>query len=82
MSFYRRAILVIVLFSAAAINTVFVLADSRAGASTQLSPHTFFLVDNICEGHLKNKLSRCKSNDFHKSDFYINHKGASLQFLW
>ncbi len=80
MNFYRRATLVIALFCAAAINTVLVVADSKADTLAQLGPRPFFLVDDMDEGPLKNKLSQCKSNNFQKSDFSIGHRGAALQF--
>lgn len=46
----------------------------------QLGPRPFFLVDDMDEGSLKNKLLSCRKGPFKKSDFSIGHRGAPLQF--
>ena len=48
--------------------------------SVQLGPRPFFLVDDMDEGSLKNKLQQCANGPFSKSDFSIGHRGAALQF--
>ncbi len=85
MNLYCRAFIVIALFAAALINTSFLIADVKAAnvknsESIQLGPRPFFLVDDMDEGALKDKLNQCKAGPFHKSDFSIGHRGAALQF--
>ena len=46
----------------------------------QLGPRPFYLVDGLDAGSLKNRLSQCKDGPFHKTDFSIGHRGATLQF--
>jgi glycerophosphoryl diester phosphodiesterase len=48
--------------------------------SVQLGPRPFYLVDDMDEGALKDKLNACKSGPFKKSDWSIGHRGAPLQF--
>lgn len=48
--------------------------------SVQLGPRPFFLVKDMDEGALKDKLSRCEKGPFKKTDFSIGHRGAALQF--
>lgn len=45
----------------------------------QLGPRPFYLVDQMEEGPLKDKLQSCKSGPFYKTDFSIGHRGAPLQ---
>ena len=46
----------------------------------QLVPRPFFLVDDMSEGALKNKLKSCANNVSRKTEFSIGHRGAALQF--
>lgn len=46
----------------------------------QLGPRPFFLVNDMDEGALKNKLLACEKRPSKKSDFSIGHRGAALQF--
>ncbi|MCU4676620.1 glycerophosphodiester phosphodiesterase family protein [Catenovulum sp. 2E275] len=39
-----------------------------------------FLVDQMSDGELKNKLAQCKDNHFYKTDWSIGHRGASMMF--
>lgn len=48
--------------------------------TVQLGPRPFYLVDDMDEGALKNKLNACKAGPFKKSDWSIGHRGAPLQF--
>jgi len=48
--------------------------------SVQLGPRPFFLVQDMDEGPLKDKLESCSRMVFRKSDFSIGHRGAALQF--
>jgi glycerophosphoryl diester phosphodiesterase len=47
---------------------------------TQLGPRPYYLVDNMDEGRLKDKLASCSEKDQQPSDFSIGHRGAPLQF--
>ena len=48
--------------------------------SVQLGPRPFFLIQDMDDGALKDKLSRCEKGPFRKTDFSIGHRGAPLQF--
>lgn len=54
-------------------------ADSKP-ANIQLGPRPFYLVENMDEGALKEKLLSCQAGPFAQSDFSIGHRGAPLQF--
>jgi glycerophosphoryl diester phosphodiesterase len=47
---------------------------------TQLGPRPYYLVDNMDDGPLKDKLASCSEKDPQPSDFSIGHRGACLQF--
>ena len=64
---------------AAASATVMVSAQER-DAGIQLGPRPFFLVNDMHEGPLKDKLLSCAKGPFRRSDFSIGHRGAALQF--
>lgn len=49
-------------------------------SSIQLGPRPFFLVNDMDEGPLKERLQACKNGPFYKTDFSIGHRGAPLQF--
>lgn len=48
----------------------------------QLGPRPFFLINDMSESPLKDKLSRCakKIKKFKATDFSIGHRGAGMQF--
>ncbi|MFV8817207.1 glycerophosphodiester phosphodiesterase family protein [Haliea sp. E17] len=48
--------------------------------SIQLGPRPFFLVADMDESALKNKLESCSEGPFRRTDFSIGHRGAPLQF--
>ncbi len=50
--------------------------------SVQLGPRPFYLVDQMSEGHLKDRLQECvaKTKKYRQHDFSIGHRGAALQF--
>ena len=52
----------------------------RKKASVQVGPRPFWLVDDMDEGPLKERLQSCKVKKFKPSDFSIGHRGAPLQF--
>lgn len=49
-------------------------------SETQIGPRPFYLVEDMDEGELKEKLKSCESGPFFKSRFSIGHRGAPLQF--
>ncbi len=46
----------------------------------QLGPRPFYLVDDMDESALKNKLKQCENGPFYRTEFSISHRGAPLQF--
>ena len=48
--------------------------------SIHLGPRPFFLVEDMDESPLKEKLSQCSEKSVSKRDFSIGHRGAALQF--
>jgi glycerophosphoryl diester phosphodiesterase len=48
--------------------------------SVQLGPRPFYLVDRMSPGPLKERLQKCESGPFRKSDFSIGHRGATQLF--
>jgi glycerophosphoryl diester phosphodiesterase len=57
-------------------------ATSQTGhdASIQLGPRPFFLVNDMRDGPLKERLRACANGPFRRTDFSIGHRGAALQF--
>ncbi|MEZ9720702.1 glycerophosphodiester phosphodiesterase family protein [Vibrio splendidus] len=51
-----------------------------AAEPANLGPRPLFLVNNMDESPLKNKLLSCSEGPFHRSDFSIGHRGAAMQF--
>lgn len=49
-------------------------------ANVQLGPRPYYLVEDMDEGPLKEKLLSCSEDPIKKSDFSIGHRGACLQF--
>lgn len=49
-------------------------------AQVNLDQRPFFLVDQMDEGKLKDKLMQCKKGPFFRTDFSIGHRGAALKF--
>ena len=58
------------------------LTVHAAQSSVQLGPRPFYLVDQLEEGELKDKLAACVANieRYRHHDFSIGHRGAALQF--
>jgi glycerophosphoryl diester phosphodiesterase len=46
----------------------------------QLGPRPYYLVDELDEGDLKDKLESCKNEPKSTSSFSISHRGAPLEF--
>lgn len=54
--------------------------DRHRRDNVQLGPRPFYLVDDMDDGWLKDRLESCADGPFHPSDFSIGHRGAALQF--
>lgn len=54
--------------------------QERQDPGIQLGPRPFFLVNDMHEGPLKDRLRACANGPFRRSDFSIGHRGAALQF--
>lgn len=48
--------------------------------NVQLGPRPYYLVNDMDEGPLKDKLASCSEGPFHTTPFTISHRGAPLQF--
>lgn len=55
-------------------------SNRNQDASVQLGPRPFYLVEDMDESGLKQKLQSCKKGPFKTTDFSIGHRGAPLQF--
>lgn len=55
--------------------------DIREGRNAvHLGPRPLWLVDDMAEGPLKEKLQSCQGKPMRRTDFSIGHRGAPLQF--
>jgi glycerophosphoryl diester phosphodiesterase len=54
--------------------------NHRPAENVQLGPRPFFLVSDMEEGPLKQRLQSCATERFRPSRFSIGHRGAPLQF--
>ena len=50
--------------------------DGDRGASVQVGPRPFYLIDKMSPGPLKRKLEQCSEGPFYKTDFSIGHRGG------
>lgn len=50
------------------------------GHSVQLGPRPYFLVEDMDESGLKAELQQCSEGPFRRTDFWIGHRGAAMQF--
>jgi len=48
--------------------------------NVQVGTRPFFLIENMDDGELKDKLQSCKEMPSSKSDFSIGHRGACMQY--
>lgn len=46
----------------------------------ELGPRPYYLIDQLPDGELKDKLKSCENMDFKTTPFSIGHRGAPLQF--
>jgi len=77
-----RQIVLIAVFSGIIFNTVVATEknSNAADSNIQLGPRPYFLINNMDEGELKDKLQSCSKKQFKKTDFSIGHRGAGMQF--
>ncbi len=54
--------------------------SSHPDTIASLGPRPLYLVDDMEKSPLKDTLAECSAGPFHKTDFSIGHRGASLQF--
>lgn len=50
------------------------------GPNIQLGPRPFFLINEMEDGPLKEKLQACAQRPFRRTNFSIGHRGACMQF--
>jgi len=74
---FRRSALTAALFILT--NVAPAAAQSVPLPEAQIGPRPFYLVDNMKDGALKEKLSQC-TGPFRKTNFSIGHRGAAMQF--
>ncbi|WP_020410591.1 glycerophosphodiester phosphodiesterase family protein [Hahella ganghwensis] len=54
--------------------------DKHGKNLAQVGPRPFYLVKDMDESNLKNKLEQCGKGPFYRTDFSIGHRGAAMQF--
>ncbi len=54
--------------------------SARPQQAIQLGPRPYFLIADMDESPLKERLESCSEGPFKRSDFSIGHRGAALQF--
>lgn len=54
--------------------------NPTAITNIQLGPRPFFLVSEMADGPLKNKLQSCSNGPFERTHFSIGHRGAAMMF--
>jgi len=67
-------------FFATALMALTFAPDLALAGNAQLGPRPFYLVDDMDEGPLKEKLKACKTGSFSKTNWSIGHRGAAMQF--
>ncbi|MBO9424755.1 glycerophosphodiester phosphodiesterase [Labrenzia sp. R4_1] len=65
---------------AASIAALAVLSTPVIADTIELGPRPYYLIDQMAEGPLKEKLEACIGQPLRKTDFSIGHRGAPLQF--
>ncbi len=56
------------------------MGHEHAKKTARVGPRPYYLVEDMDESELKNKLVSCGGKKFRKTDFSIGHRGASMQF--
>ncbi|MCH1926973.1 glycerophosphodiester phosphodiesterase [Shewanella sp. C32] len=54
--------------------------QANHGVAAQVGVRPLYLVDDLDDGALKDKLQQCAAGPFYRSEFVISHRGAPLQF--
>lgn len=62
------------------VSSILITGCATLDSSTTLGPRPAFLIANMDDGILKEKLTKCLNDKPKKSDFSIGHRGAPLQF--
>jgi glycerophosphoryl diester phosphodiesterase len=65
---------------AASIAALAVLSTPVIANTIELGPRPYYLIDQMADGPLKEKLEACIGQPLRKTDFSIGHRGAPLQF--
>jgi glycerophosphoryl diester phosphodiesterase len=65
---------------AASIAALAMLSTPVIADTIELGPRPYYLIDQMAEGPLKEKLEACIGQPLKKTDFSIGHRGAPLQF--
>lgn len=65
---------------AASIAALAVLSTPVIADTIELGPRPYYLINQMAEGPLKEKLEACIGQPLRKTDFSIGHRGAPLQF--
>ncbi|EEE44943.1 glycerophosphodiester phosphodiesterase family protein [Roseibium alexandrii] len=65
---------------AASIAALAMLSTPAIADTIELGPRPYYLIDQMAEGPLKEKLEACIGLPLKKTDFSIGHRGAPLQF--
>jgi len=65
---------------AASIAALAVLSAPAIADTIELGPRPYYLIDQMANGPLKEKLEACIGQPLKKTDFSIGHRGAPLQF--
>jgi glycerophosphoryl diester phosphodiesterase len=55
-------------------------ADALADESIQLGPRPYYLINDMEDGALRDRLAACADGPFERTAFSIAHRGAPLQF--
>lgn len=66
--------------AAAAPSQSHIMDRGSSKLNVQVGDRPYFLVDNMDEGPLKEKLQSCSEGPFKPSDFVVSHRGAPLQY--
>ena len=56
------------------------ICSTAISAEVELGPRPYFLIDQMKDNPLKQKLLSCSGMEFRKSEFSIGHRGAPMQF--
>ena len=60
--------------------TIAVLTTGASAAEIELGPRPYFLIDQMENGALKNRLLSCADRTFERKLFSIGHRGAAMMF--